>query len=1059
MRPHLPALLTALALLLPSAAPGQARVLDALDSAAPWSARPSDGVSLRIATDTGREGRASRALRLDFDFHGGGGYAVARRALPITFPPNYELSFWIRGDAPPNNLEIKLVDATGDNVWWVNRPDFHFPDRWTRVVLRKRHIEFAWGPLGDGPLTASAGVEFAITAGSGGRGTVWLDDFTITERPPVPAVPPAPVASASSSAGSAAAVLDGNTTTGWRSAAGDGMPWLQLDFGAPREFGGLVVTWDSASRATDYDVQLSDDARAWQTTDSVRGGAGPRDHLYLPEREARYARLRLLRGGTGGYAVREVAVQPIAWAASPTAFLFAVARDAPRGRWPRYLTDSTQVYWTVVGSAGDASEGLFGEDGRLEIARGGPSLEPFLQVDGRLLGWPDFTATTWLEDGDLPIPSVALSADSIPVALTVTAWSDGSAGRSALWARYRVTSSADTAVTARLLLALRPLQVNPPWQFLNVPGGFARVDSVWERDGVVRLNDSLRVVAVTRHDAFHATTLAQGGMAASLGAAHLPAATAAHDPHGFAEGVLAWDLTLPPGESAAVYVAVPLHADTPPIPASLDPGGAAARGAASLQSTERTWRREMDRVTVELPPSARDVARTLRTMQAYTLINQDGPALQPGSRSYERSWIRDGALTGAAMLRMGHTDDVRRFIEWYAGFQYPNGKVPCCVDRRGADPVPEHDSHGEFIYLIAEYTRLTGDTTLARRLWPNVRGAVAYMDSLRATRLTPEYDAPALRQFRGILPPSISHEGYSAKPMHSYWDDLFALRGYKDAAWLATLLGDTALAPVYAARRDTFRVDVMASYRAAMRVHRIDYLPGAADLGDFDATSTTIGVAPGGELGALPDSALRRTFDKYWEQFVARRDGRMEWTAYTPYELRVVGTFVRLGERQRANEALRWFMGHRRPADWNQWGEVVWKDPATPRFVGDIPHTWVGSDFTRSVLDMLAYEREADSALVVGAGVPASWVQEEPGIRVQGLRTWWGPLDLTMRRVRTTVRVTVDGGLRVPPGGVVLRSPLGRAPRAAFVNGRATPVSAAGDVVLRRLPAAVELRY
>ena len=29
-----------------------------------------------------------------------------------------------------------------------------------------------------------------------------------------------------------------------------------------------------------------------------------------------------------------------------------------------------------------------------------------------------------------------------------------------------------------------------------------------------------------------------------------------------------------------------------------------------------------------------------------------------------------------------------------------------------------------------------------------------------------------------------------------------------------------------------------------------------------------------------------------------------------------------------------------------------------PQFLGDLPHTWVGSDFVRSVLDMLAYERE-----------------------------------------------------------------------------------------------------
>ena len=40
-------------------------------------------------------------------------------------------------------------------------------------------------------------------------------------------------------------------------------------------------------------------------------------------------------------------------------------------------------------------------------------------------------------------------------------------------------------------------------------------------------------------------------------------------------------------------------------------------------------------------------------------------------------------------------------MEWYAQYQYDNGKVPCCVDEHGATPVPENDSHGELIYLTS----------------------------------------------------------------------------------------------------------------------------------------------------------------------------------------------------------------------------------------------------------------------------------------------------------------------------------------------------------------------
>jgi CheY-specific phosphatase CheX len=158
------------------------------------------------------------------------------------------------------------------------------------------------------------------------------------------------------------------------------------------------------------------------------------------------------------------------------------------------------------------------------------------------------------------------------------------------------------------------------------------------------------------------------------------------------------------------------------------------------------------------------------------LMNRDGPAIEPGARSYRRSWIRDGAMIGDALLRMGQPEAVREFLEWFAPYQYADGKVPCCVDTRGADPVAEHDSHGELIYAIARYYRTTGDRAFLDRMWPHVAAAVGYMDSLRLT------------DSAGIMPPSISHEGYSAKPVHSYWDDFFALRGLTDAADLAAVL-------------------------------------------------------------------------------------------------------------------------------------------------------------------------------------------------------------------------------------------------------------------------------
>jgi hypothetical protein len=408
------------------------------------------------------------------------------------------------------------------------------------------------------------------------------------------------------------------------------------------------------------------------------------------------------------------------------------------------------------------------------------------------------------------------------------------------------------------------------------------------------------------------------------------------------------------------------------------------------------------------------------------------------------------------LLRLGHYNEVRDYINWYSRFQFDNGKIPCCVDSRGADPVPENDSHGEFIYLIAEYFRHTHDRALLERMWPHVTRAWTFMDSLRQSRRTSEYREPDKRVFYGLLPQSISHEGYSAKPMHSYWDDFFALRGFKDAAEIARILGKPE-APRYAAVRDEFRQDFYSSIRLSMEQHKIDYIPGAAELGDFDATSTTIALEPGGELDRLPQPALNRTFDKYYENFVARRDGRLEWDAYTPYEWRVVGSFIRLGQKSRAHEAMDFFVLGQRPAAWRQWAEVVYRDPQTPKFIGDMPHTWVGSDFIRSALDMFSYERESDSSLVIGAGILESWAREGTGVSIRNLSTHYGHLSYSMRARGDSVTLSIEP-LKIPPGGLIVRSPIDRPIRSASMNGR--PIaSKSTEVVLRSLPASLVIRH
>ena len=140
-----------------------------------WQPVVSDGVRASVHPAAGPAGPA---LRLDFDLGGTAGYAAARRALPVDLPANYEISFYLRADAPVNEFQVKLVDASGENVWWFHRPDFEFPHEWRLVKIKKRQIEFAWGPTADRALRRAAMVEFVVNAGrGGGSGSLYVSDL------------------------------------------------------------------------------------------------------------------------------------------------------------------------------------------------------------------------------------------------------------------------------------------------------------------------------------------------------------------------------------------------------------------------------------------------------------------------------------------------------------------------------------------------------------------------------------------------------------------------------------------------------------------------------------------------------------------------------------------------------------------------------------------------------------------------------------------------------------------------------------------------------------------
>ena len=198
------------------------RLLDDFAELSAWHAGASDGVRASIHA---ADGIAGRALQLDFDLAGTAGYALARpRAAARPAGQLRDFTFCLRGDAPVNDLQVKLTDAAATTCGGSHRPNFTSsapvardpdPEASDRIRLgaddrsRARRMRHGWSSS-------------SPRARGGGAGSIRISRPALRELPPLPAIWPAPVASASSHRPGAEAARRGRWPIGDRLAQRSG---------------------------------------------------------------------------------------------------------------------------------------------------------------------------------------------------------------------------------------------------------------------------------------------------------------------------------------------------------------------------------------------------------------------------------------------------------------------------------------------------------------------------------------------------------------------------------------------------------------------------------------------------------------------------------------------------------------------------------------------------------------------------------------------------------------------------------------------------------------------
>jgi hypothetical protein len=967
-----------------------------------WKINASDGV-LIAKSFINIEGE--NAVKLDYNFAKGSGYGGIQKQFNLDLPDNYEISFYIKAKSPRNTLEFKLIDSTGNNVWWVNKKNFEFPSEWKRISIKKRNISFAWGPAGGGMPKHIAKIEIIITASTGGKGEVYLKNLTLNQIPEADTNITNPNITASKN--SFLEYSGKLNELKWESGTNAS---LIFGFNNVKDISGIVLNWDKTYYPKSFNVCTSNDSLNWKIVNSQYRGKPGTSIIQFKDNEAKYYKIVVEKPQKDKFILTGIQFMPSSFADTYNNLFYKMAEISPAGMFPKYFSKK-QAYWNVSGAFHNNDEMLINTEGQIETNKQSFSLEPFVKVNDQVYSWANSELSQSLQDNYIPISSVV--RDTKDFSLKITCLSSNLKGNSR-YLIYEVKNGQNTILSGDLYIAIRPFQVNPPWQNLNFDGGYAPLKSIHASSNNLIINNGNYVQTYPRSNALYVSYIDEGEIAECIYNNTLQIRKDAEDPNGLLSAALKFPFTLKPGEKKQYYIRVSDSLTNNNITGS--------EVKENYKYTYDTWKDKLNKIEMTFPKGKEKVLNTLKSNLAYILINMDSCKIQPGSRSYERSWIRDGSLTSDALLKFGMSDIVKDYLNWYSKYLYENGKVPCVVDRRGPDPVNENDSNGEFIFAILQYYYFTKDINFLKDKFPLIVKAVGYLDYMISQRSTDYYKEgnDSLQSLYGLMPESISHEGYSAKPMHSYWDDFFTIRGLKDAATIADILGEKEYSIKFAKLRDTFSSNLYKSINRTIERAKINYIPGCADMGDFDATSTAISLFPAQERKNLPQPFLDSTFSIYYSYFKDRKNNLNNWVNYTPYEVRLINTFTLLNKPEIANELLDYFLKDQRPANFNHWAEVVWRNRDTNIFLGDMPHTWVGSDYINSIRNMLVFEEENNSSLSLFKGITSDWFAENDTLSAKNMPTYYGNIDFSVIKENGRARIHISGDLKLPENGILV---------------------------------------
>ncbi len=363
----------------------------------------------------------------------------------------------------------------------------------------------------------------------------------------------------------------------------------------------------------------------------------------------------------------------------------------------------------------------------------------------------------------------------------------------------------------------------------------------------------------------------------------------------------------------------------------------------------------------------KDFSAWLEHAQMHLMTLWDYDSIKPGSYTYHHFWIRDAVIMMYALLVAGAHKAVKPIIERFTDMVRKSGLFE--------SQTGEWDANGQALWIIAEYTRFTNDSSLIESMQKQITQMVAWFERTCA-------------QNGGVLPPGFSAEHLGPADWY-LWDNFWALGGLKAIA---------TLAPTSELRERIQNLSQYLSTSLLEYLKEYTYLPAALGRNKDAGMVGSISALYPLKLSPFQDERMLRTVDLIRTQYFFRGAFFQDniHSGMNPYlTLQIAECYLAVGQTQEARNILRSIK------------KKVQKAYTFPEAIhahsgggcmGDGFHGWASAESILMIRNLIVRETKLTSgedALVWLSGFSANWIKE--GASAKNIATPWGRMAFELK--------------------------------------------------------------